>query len=281
MRRGYVFLWIAALAVSLGAQQAAPPKPTQAQQRPVFRAGTHFVRVDAYPIQDGKIVEDLEAEDFEVLEDGKPQKIDSFDFVKFDTFTPEAARRDPATQREGFDMAADPRNRVFVIFVDMAFSQSAGAFKPTPSVTYIQQPLGNFLDRILGPNDLYGFITSRNSVKDLVLQRRSAVTKSQIADLLRASVIDKDEADNLLQCGTGRLTGGRAAGEAQGEASRRRHLQHARKPGRAARIDPAGAQERHPRHRSPAAVGPGQVTARSAWSHAAASRHPQRPPRHQ
>jgi len=26
---------------------------TAAQQRPVFRGGTHFVRVDAYPIQDG------------------------------------------------------------------------------------------------------------------------------------------------------------------------------------------------------------------------------------
>src|SRR3954465_8748542 len=54
---------------------------TQAQQRPVFRGAPPFVRVDAYPIQDGKIVEGLEAEDFEILEDGKPQKIESFDFV--------------------------------------------------------------------------------------------------------------------------------------------------------------------------------------------------------
>jgi len=173
---------------------------TQAQQRPVFRGGTHFVRVDAYPIQDGRIVEDLEAEDFEVLEDGKPQKIESFDFVKFAAFTPDVERRDPRSQREGFDMAADPRNRVFVIFVDMAFSESGGAFRPTPDISYMHQPLTNFLDRILSPQDLYGFLTSRNSVKDLVLQRASIVTKSQIADLFRSSIIDKDEADQLFGC---------------------------------------------------------------------------------
>ena len=78
-------------------------------------------------MQDGKIVEGLEPEDFEILEDGKPQQIESFDFVKFDTFTPEAERRDPRSQRQGFDIAADPRYRVFVIVVDMAFSTEPGA----------------------------------------------------------------------------------------------------------------------------------------------------------
>src|ERR1044072_920255 len=43
--------------------QAAQPQPqsqTQAQQRPVFRGGTHFVRVDAYPTtKEGQIVEGL------------------------------------------------------------------------------------------------------------------------------------------------------------------------------------------------------------------------------
>src|SRR6185436_11688078 len=65
--------------VTAQAPQAGQP-PTQAQQRPVFRGGTHFVRVDAYPTTpDGKIVEGLKPEDFEILEDGKPQAIESFD----------------------------------------------------------------------------------------------------------------------------------------------------------------------------------------------------------
>src|SRR3954467_3268442 len=111
----------AALAFAGAAAQGPPAQPqTQAQQRPVFRGGTHFVRVDAYPTQDGKIVEGLKPEDFEILEDGKPQAIESLDFIRFDTFTPEAERRDPASQREGFDLAGDPRYRLFVVYVDMA-----------------------------------------------------------------------------------------------------------------------------------------------------------------
>jgi VWFA-related protein len=200
-------------AVMLAAQQQAPPTPreprgapeqgrgaTAAQQRPVFRGGTHFVRVDAYPIQDGKVIENLKAEDFEILEDGKPQQIDSLDFVRFDTFTPEVERRDPSTRREGFDLAADPRYRVFVIFVDMNFNRSAGAHEAQYDLPQIQRPLGQFLDRVLGPRDLYGFLTSRNSVNDLVLGRKSTVIQSQLADLFRSSLIDRDDADVLDGC---------------------------------------------------------------------------------
>jgi VWFA-related protein len=168
------------------------PATTAAQQRPVFRGGTHFVRVDAYPTQDGQIVEGLEAEDFEILEDGKPQKIDSFDFIRFDTFTPEAARRNPSSQREAFDMAADPRYRLFVLFVNIK----------AEDILRIRQPLNQFLDRVLGPQDLFGFLTARHSARDLVLGQKTAVAHAMIDDMFRAASIDRDEADELLdQCG--------------------------------------------------------------------------------
>jgi VWFA-related protein len=183
---------------ALAWQAQQPPPPTQAQQRPVFRGGTHFVRVDAYPIRDGKIVEGLTAEDFEVLEDGKPQKIESFDFLKFDGFTPEALRKDPHSQREGFDMAADPRYRVFVIYVDLAASTSPGAVVPNEDLPRIRQPLVNFLDRIMGDRDLFGFLTSRNSVKDLVLAQKTTVSAAAALDLWRAKAIDRDESDEVL-----------------------------------------------------------------------------------
>ena len=159
----------------------------------MFRGGTHFVRVDAYPSQDGKIIEGLGADDFEIFEDGKPQTIESFDFLKFETFTPGAERREIRSQSDGFDLAADPHYRVFVIAVDMVFSGRT-------DLHFIQQPLVQFLQRVLGPMDLFGFITSRNSVKDLVLSQKSEVVESQIADLLRSSFIDKDEADALDGC---------------------------------------------------------------------------------
>jgi VWFA-related protein len=189
-----------AVAAATATQQPPAPPPTAAEQRPLFRGGTHFVRVDAYPIQDGKIVEGLKPEDFEILEDGKPQKVESLDFIRFDTFTPEAARRDPSSQREGFDMAADPRYRVFVIFVDLAFSTEQGPVAEMNDVRRIQEPLVQFLNRVLGPQDLYGFLTSRNSAKDLVLGRKSTVTEAQINDLFRATHIEFDASDQLIGC---------------------------------------------------------------------------------
>jgi VWFA-related protein len=200
--------------VSPRAQQPQQPRPIEAQQRPVFRGGTHFVRVDAYPLKDGKIITGLQPSDFEIFEDGKPQAIDSFDFIEFATFTPDAERSDPATQREGFDRAADPRYRLFTIFVDMAFSQSTGPFAATPDLPRVQQPLINFLDRVIGPNDLYAFVTSRNSVKDLVFAQKTQSTTAAIKDLWRASVIDRDDADDALgSCGCGEIGAGKACDE--------------------------------------------------------------------
>ena len=169
--------------------------PTQAQQRPVFRAGTHFVRVDAYPLENGKIIEGLTPADFEVLEDGKPQAIESFDFIRFDSMIPEAERHDPVSQQAGFDMAADPRYRLFVVYVDLTMTTSANGVENLPR---IQQPLVNFFERVIGPQDLYGLMTTRNSVKDLVLAQKTTVTNSEIKDLLRAKYIERDEADEGL-----------------------------------------------------------------------------------
>jgi VWFA-related protein len=157
------------------------------------------VRVDAYPTTpDGKIVEGLKAEDFEILEDGKPQAIESFDFLRFDSFASDAERHDPVSQQAGFDLAADPRYRVFVVYVDLTLTTGAGALSSTDDLSLIQQPLVNFFERILGPQDLYGLLTTRNSVKDLVLAQKTTVTVSEIKDLLRAKYIERDEADEVL-----------------------------------------------------------------------------------
>ena len=75
--------------------QADPPVPSETQQssavpelpeqtdpdeqQPVFRTGINFVRVDVIVTdRDGNPVVDLEPEDFEVLEDGVPQSIETF-----------------------------------------------------------------------------------------------------------------------------------------------------------------------------------------------------------
>jgi hypothetical protein len=57
----------------------------------------HSLVADAYPLKDGMPIAGLTAADFELLEDGKPQQIDSVRFLAFPTWTPNQQRRDPAT----------------------------------------------------------------------------------------------------------------------------------------------------------------------------------------
>src|SRR5215210_2210336 len=66
------------------ADQPATP-PAGAAQAPTFRGGIDFVRVDVI-VSDkaGNPVADLKAADFEVTEDGKPQKVETFKLVELD-----------------------------------------------------------------------------------------------------------------------------------------------------------------------------------------------------
>src|SRR5262249_25040643 len=72
-------LTLCGLSAMLGAQVDKPQDSPQ--QRPTFRGGANFVRVDAYPVKDGVPVLDLQADEFEVREDGVPQKIETFEHV--------------------------------------------------------------------------------------------------------------------------------------------------------------------------------------------------------
>src|SRR5438876_10464470 len=69
-------------------QSQPQPQPQQTgdqPQQPVFRGGINFVRVDVI-VSDktGNPIGDLKASDFDVTEDGKPQKIETFKLVKLD-----------------------------------------------------------------------------------------------------------------------------------------------------------------------------------------------------
>jgi hypothetical protein len=90
----------------------------------VFRGESVLVTVDVYPQRDGKIVEGLKASDFEILEDGKPQTVETIEFVRIEPGTPESARKDPNNLKEMLELAGDPHNRVFVVFLDQLTSPS-------------------------------------------------------------------------------------------------------------------------------------------------------------
>jgi hypothetical protein len=101
------------------APQAPSTSPQSADQRPpTFRTGANLVRVDVYPTRDGKPVLDLASADFEILEDGVAQKVDTFEHVVVRPAGPQSERIEPSSQREMLQAAENPRNRVFVIFLD-------------------------------------------------------------------------------------------------------------------------------------------------------------------
>jgi len=149
-----------------------PPPQTPAGQTPVFRAGVNLVTVDAYPVRDGHIVEGLTPGDFEILEDGKPQKIDSFEFVRIEP-TPRAEQRDPNTVGESLKLAADPHNRLFVVFLDQHFVRVDGSHD-------IRRPLVKMLDGLLAPNDLFGVLTPRMRPSDVALVRRVQTVEEEL-----------------------------------------------------------------------------------------------------
>lgn len=202
---GSIALGLAA-ALSAAAQNV-PPLPPQGQQ-PVFRAGASFVLVDAYPQKDGRIVEGLKAADFQVFEDGKPQTIENFEFVRVEGNLPESARRDPEGLNEMREIAADPHNRVFVTFLDTRHTTVDGSHN-------IRLPLVSLLERIVGPNDLFGVMTENMRPQDLTLGRKTVAIDGMLekywtwGERQRLSGRDPDDQGetDLTNCFRSRWTG--------------------------------------------------------------------------
>jgi VWFA-related protein len=167
----------------------------QDPQRPTFRTGVNLVRVDAYPSRDGKIITGLAADDFEVLEDGVPQKIESFQFVEYQQNTPAGERRDPNSQRDGFRLAADPSYRVFVVYLDNLHVDFAGSHRT-------RMPLITFLNRVLGPKDLFGVMTTVQRPQDLILGQQTLMIEEQLTkywDWGRGARVLEDDHDVMLE----------------------------------------------------------------------------------
>jgi len=143
-------------------QPAAAPQP----QRPVFRVGANAVRVDVFATKNGVPVEDLTADDFEVLEDNAPQKVDAFEHIKIQNSGTPETRIDPRNVRESNQMASDPRARLFVLFLDVYHVHQTASNNVT-------RPLMNLLNRMVGDDDLIAVMAPDMSASDIMFTRRT------------------------------------------------------------------------------------------------------------
>jgi len=169
MKRRIVVVLTCALAVAaLSAGGAQTP-----QQRPVFRSGAIYVNVDAYPRKDGKVVDNLTRADFEIFEDGKPQAVEEFEFVRVAPNTPDEERRDPTSIEDSNRQAADPHNRVFVVYLDIFSVTLFGSH-------YARQPIIEFLSRTIGPKDLFGVMTPELPATAITFARRTETLEAEL-----------------------------------------------------------------------------------------------------
>ena len=146
---------------------AQPPAAQQPQQPPPrFRAETNLVRVDAYATKGGVPVHDLKAEDFEVYEDNTPQKIESFEHIVVQTGGPQEQRSEPTSVTAANALAADPRRRVFVIYLDHNHVGVEGSHA-------IKDPLIDFMQRVMSDDDLIAVMTPDMSPSQITLGRRT------------------------------------------------------------------------------------------------------------
>jgi len=104
---------IAAMGLIAAAVIASP----RAQQ-PTFRTSVNLVEIDALAVdRRGDVIGDLLQDEFEILEDGRPQRIASFQFVNIPL--PVAGERAPS-RRDGDDVFAndDQSGRLLVLVLD-------------------------------------------------------------------------------------------------------------------------------------------------------------------
>ncbi|MEO5898109.1 MAG: VWA domain-containing protein [Vicinamibacterales bacterium] len=168
---------LAAATLSVGPSLwAQPPAPTpQTQARPPFRTEANFVRVDVFATLQGKPVRNLTAADFEVLEDGVPQKVATFEHVQVRTGVAQDQRQEPNTINEARDALKNPRARVFVLFLDVPHVTIEGSWQA-------REPLIRLLDRVLGDEDLVGIMTPSMAASDIVFGRKTQVITAGLRD---------------------------------------------------------------------------------------------------
>ena len=151
---------IAVLASALAGQEAQTPR---------FRIAVDAVRIDAVVTdKDGNVVRDLTAEDFEILQDGKPQKVTFAQFVPVSVASSPAAAAAPLTSN---NVAGAPPpgtmpiqrhdiQRTIALVVD-----DLGMW--IESLYYVKRSLHDFIDNSTQPGDLLAIVRTGGSMDGL------------------------------------------------------------------------------------------------------------------
>ena len=143
-------------------------------QLPRFRAGANLVRVDAYFTKDGTAITDLKADELEVFEDDKPQKIENVELMAARGGTPPPTTSDPTTVQDMRDAAANSA-RLFTLFFDTYNTSLSGSYNA-------QAPVVALLNKVIGPADMVGAMTPDISPGNITYGRRASSIERYVRD---------------------------------------------------------------------------------------------------
>lgn len=145
------------------------PGPQSDQDQDVVRITTNLVQVDAVVTKDRKQITDLKPEDFELFEDGQPQKITNFSYISnvpaasvAPTKVAAVASSRDKTRPPIVPVPARPhevRRTVALVVDDLGMSFE--------SMGQARRQLRKFLDEQLQPNDLVAIIRTGGEVGSL------------------------------------------------------------------------------------------------------------------
>src|SRR5262245_39185684 len=130
-----------------------PPPPIENLPQPVFRTGINFVRVDVIVTDKaGNPVNDLKQGDFEITEQNRPQKIETFKLISLDGGLMDSTSTPPRQIRTDIDEETEASRddvRLFAIFLDDYHVRRETSMSA-------RGQLARFVETQLGPTDMVG-----------------------------------------------------------------------------------------------------------------------------
>ena len=149
-----------ALSLTLALAATLAPAAQQPVQGPTFRTEVSFVEIDAVVTgPDGKFVRGLTKDDFEVLEDGKPQAITAFSVV--DLPAPSTRPAEPGRPRALPDVRSNEgafNGRVMVLVLDDMLVDPR-------RTAAVRASARQFINRFVSDNDLVAVISTSGQSK--------------------------------------------------------------------------------------------------------------------
>src|SRR5438876_449400 len=149
LRLAALLVFVTSAALVAGQNPPVQPPP----QTPTFRVRVDYVEVDVVVTdQQGNLVRDLKKEDFQVLEDGKAQAINTFTIVDIPVeradrplFAESPIEPDVKTNEKPFD------GRVYVMVIDDLHTRFGRSIR-------VKTAAKQFIERRLGANDLMAIV---------------------------------------------------------------------------------------------------------------------------